>query len=584
MKWILFSTFLLMVDFSAHAMKLLEKNSPIFIQIPELEQRQKKCIEAIKNDKSISLPICLIDGLEDGTMEPLSPEIKEKMVEILGEQASQFEGLELVRIQKEADPAIKKLGEFYFQKLNENLYGSAQEGRKLYVDHSAFYEIFKSQVSKNLIESLSSYCIEAEKSRAFIPSKNKDIRMSVRKINIEKLKTIEGKGDKAVSVGYKDWEICMQAIQNICHGTVYNHKKAKLEINYTSHLTLDKKYKIENKDFKYARKRACTIVGYLKVARQTILKITEIQRLINYVDGDPEKGKKSPVNWFKNLIGKDDFKSTEKTYDELTSLTSGEMAKSGFVEEDKKIQEKLEKECLENSNLLSCEHFLTEDVEQSFRVAAEYALKLEAMMDKIEKMEPEELGTFLKEQGYDDERVKELEKFKDELKMEIIERFRAEKEVLVTQLWDDIESKTLSVKNEEVIKSKIEKISEELSGRSEEYIQLVHYNNIISGYLTVSGSSKGKVRNLQSIFRELGDTAYAQEIEGFDDLGGEKRLEELKKQLADAGLFDPKEKREVEGLSITALNKAVLNYQVEKQDEKPVAGWDSKDQDELASN
>jgi hypothetical protein len=263
------------------------------------------------------------------------------------------------------------------------------------------------------------------------------------------------------------------------------------------------------------------------------------------------------------------------------------MAKSGFLEEDKKIQEKLQKECLENSNIQSCKEFLTEDASEEYKLAAEYALKLEAMMDKIEKMEPVQLKKFLKEQGYADERIKELEKFTEELKTEVIERFRAEKEILIAQLWKEVKAKTISKKDDdEKILSKIEKIAKEMEGRGEEFIQLTHYNNIISGYLTVSNrpGEKGKVRNVQSIFRELGDSAYGQEIEGFDDLGGEKRLEEIKKELAQAGISESKDKREVEGLSINALNKAVLNYQVEKMDEKPVKGWETHDQDELASN
>jgi len=594
MKFIVLSTFLLMAIPSAQAIrlgqrKLIEKDTTLFIEIPELKERKDKCIEAMKKDESIIFPDCLIYGTEDGYLGPITPEQKEKMVKLLEEKSKdlpEYEGLEILRIKKKVDPAIKKLGEFYFKRLNENLYGTHEEGKKLYVSHSAFFEIYKSQVSKNLIESLSSYCIEAEKGKAFIISNDKEKRSDIRKKNIRRLQEIEGKDQDAVSVGYKDWEICMQAIQNICYQTEYAHKKAKLTINYTTHLTLDKKYKVNPKDYDYSRRRACSIVDYLKVARQTILKITEIQRLINYVDGDPEKGKKAPVNWFKNLAGKEDFKSTGKTYDDLTSLTSGEIARSGFIEEDKKIRDKLEKDCLENSNIKVCEEFLSEDIDENYKLAAEYAFKVEAMMEKIEQMEPEELKKYLTEQGYSDERINELEKFQEELKTEIIERYQAEKEILVTQLWQDVEAKTLRVKEDKIIKDKIKAIAFEISNRGEEFTQLAHYNNIISGYLTVSGrkGDKGKVRNVGSIFREIDDSAYNEEVEGFDDLGGKKRLEGMKKELEKAGIDQPGEKREVEGLSINALNKAVLNYQVEKMDEKPVEGWKAQDQDEIANN
>ncbi|TDJ05809.1 MAG: hypothetical protein E2O68_05855 [Deltaproteobacteria bacterium] len=595
MKFLFLSTFLLMAQapLALGQRKLVKEGLDLFIDIPELRQRKDQCLRAIEKDDTISLPDCLIKGTEDGKLGPITPAVREKMIQALeakardDESSPEYEALELIRTQKKMDPAIKKLGEFYFKKLNESLYGKHDAEKKLYVSHSAFYEIYKSQVSKNLIESLSSYCIEAERSKAFILSQDKAKRMSVRKKSIKQLKKIEGEGADAVSAGYKDWEVCMQAIQNICHRTIYKHKKAKLVINYSSTLTLDEKYNVEEADYNYSRIRACSVVGYLKIARQTILKITEIQRLINYVDGDPSKGRKDPVNWFKNLIGKDDFKSTGKTYDELTSMTSGELAKSGFLEEDKKILKRITEDCLKNSNMQACREFLNEEVDEQYKLAAEYALKLEAMMEKIEKMKPDKLKKFLQEQGYEDKRIQELEKFAEELKTEVIERFRAEKELLITQLWEEIRAKTLAkTDDDEKIKSKIKKIAEELSGRGEEFIQLVHYNNIISGYLTVSGrpGDKGKVRNVQSIFRELNDSAYGQEIEGFDDLGGQKRLEEIKKELAQAGIVHLEEKREVEGLSIKALNKAVLNYQVEKLDEKPVKGWDTIDQDEIASN
>jgi hypothetical protein len=139
--------------------------------------------------------------------------------------------------------------------------------------------------------------------------------------------------------------------------------------------------------------------------------------------------------------------------------------------------------------------------------------------------------------------------------------------------------------NAETVKSKAKHILDKISSRGQDFAQLIHYNNIISGYLTVSEKHpyQGKKRNVQSIFFELKDSYFEKELSELYDKEEKENIEKMKKELAKANITEPQKLTEVESLSIEALNTAVLNYNIEKKDEKPVQGWSDEDRKEIGS-
>ncbi len=568
----IFLIFIVSINLFAEDLKLsqqfLSENKDLFIEMPSLKKRQDFCLKSIKEETYIGdFPSCILRGTGDGQLPPLTSE----EIEILSEKLKtktgpQFEGKELFKIEREYDNAIKKLGDYYFEKLHEGLYGAKEKDDPLawskyrYVEHSTFYEIYKNQVSKNLIETLSSYCIEADKENSFIISTKKEERAKVREKNIKNLEVITGEGLKATSLAFTDWETCMQGIQHICYKTAYYNKKKELIYDYSQDLGTDKA------DTEYSQKRACLVMDYLKNARQTILKVTEIQKLMNYVDGTSSKR----IDWFKDIAGIELFSDAKIPIDSLTGFTSSDLKKSEMEKENTAIIEFIKKKCGNNQDPKECQNAIFADEEKTYKMAAEISLKTEAMLNRIEKMDDSELRAYLTEQGYPAKKIAELEKYREELKNEIIERYRTEQEALIDQLAQRIESKSLIKITPEKQKEKIDRILEELTERPKEFGQLIHFNNIISGYLTVTSEGK-RSKNFQSIFREINP-----EIEG-QDKDEIKRIERLKKELAGHSIYDSPEKKEVEGVSVEALNKAVLIYQTEKMAERPIEGWDEAD-------
>ena len=546
----------------------LSDNKDLFIQMPELKKRQDSCLRFIKEETYFGdFPTCMLRGTGDQQLPPLTEEVVQKLSEKLKTKTGpQFEGKELFKIERRYDDAIKKLGDYYFQKLHEGLYGTPKKddplawSKQRYVEHSTFYEIYKNQVSKNLIETLSSYCIEADKENSFIISTKKEERAKVRERNIKNLEIITGTAEKATSLAFQDWETCMQGIQHICYQTPYYNKKKELIYDYSQNLGNSKA------DREYSQKRSCLVMDYLKGARQTILKVTEIQKLMNYVDGSSNKR----IDWFKDIAGIELFSDAKIPIDSLTGITSSDIKKSGMEKENTAIVEFIKTKCVKNQDPEECQKAIFADEDKTYQLASEISLKTEAMLNKIEKMDDAELRVYLTEQGYPAKKIAELEKYKDELKNEIIERYKADQQALIDQLGQKIEAKTLKKITPEKQKEKIDKILEELTERPKEFAQLIHFNNMISGYLTVTSEGK-RSKNFQSIFREI-----SPEVED-QDKAEVKHIERLKQELASHSISDSTEKKEVEGISVDALNKAVLIYQTEKMAERPIEGWDEAD-------
>ncbi len=555
--------------------QILTGNKTLFSEIPEMKRRQEICQRLIKEGTLvIDLATCILKGTGDSALPPLTQgEIDELGEKLKSKIGPQFEGKSLVSTEQRYDSALKKLGQYYFEKLHEALYGKPEKddplawAKQRYVQHSTFYEIYKNQVSKNLIETLSSYCIEADKENSFIISIKKDERGKVREKNIKNLEIIFDEGQKAKSLAFEDWEKCMQGIQHICYKTPYYNKKKELIADYS----IPPESKL---DFEYSNKRACLVMNYLKASRQTLLKVTEIQKLMNYVDGGSDKR----IDWFKEIAGFEMFDEAQTPIDTITGITSADLKKSEMEKENTALIETIKDKCVKNKNSKECQKVIFENEEKTYQLASEIALKTTAMLNKIEKMDDAELKIYLTEQGYSQEKIKELEKYKTDLKKEIVERYKAEQQALIDELAQRIEAKTLEKLPPEKQKEKIDKILEELTSRPKEFKELIHFNNIISGYLTVTSDGK-KSKNYQSIFRELERIPGTKE----DTTEEQDRIKNLKKSLAEHSISDLKEKRKVEGITVEALNSAVLKYQTEKMAEKPIEGWDEEDAKVLES-
>jgi len=144
-----------------------------------------------------------------------------------------------------------------------------------------------------------------------------------------------------------------------------------------------------------------------------------------------------------------------------------------------------------------------------------------------------------------------------------------------------LEEKSSNVKSGETDKNALEKIQKQMENQAAQYKQLIHFSNIVSGYLQVESTdtSTGKKetsQNTATAFLELEDNAY---LPSGRDLAADKKaspvsdeekeqvkrlIEETKKHIK-----APSEEDKQDGsatMEVDQLNK-LLKYRVENDQE-----------------
>lgn len=476
--------------------------------------------------------------------------------------STHYDSLDRKTISKGEDPAIRKLEDYMEKKLEEALYGDIQANKKqtAVADHAVFYRLYKSQISKNIITSISSYCIEAGSVNGLpIISSDESTRASQRKTNIEQLKDFSPneKGD-TVSDAYSQWGLCLTNLTAVC--------------------TLKPGTDEDREDRVYSKNRACVLTNYLKQLRQSLIAADAIDKQVKENDNESSGFALSNVRIYR---GEGDDKTA--SINDLTSLSSNEFVnKSGYSKALSGQQEKI-KQCIESKDMEQCKEFLSDASKKAEleNALAEYDLQKRLIKSKVEKMDEDQLRDYLKEEGRTEQEIQRLlasDESIDSLKMEINRNYDAERQAIVDKMKEKIESRTVASdsKGFETEVTKLEQIQKELAQQGDDYKQLIHYNNIVSGFLSVADSSDKIVgTNVQSIQRELSDSAFDQSKDGkrspasagdtgyFDDLA--KKLGEMVK---DKDNKDQDSKHDATPISTGTINENVFKYESDPGDKK----------------
>ena len=153
----------------------------------------------------------------------------------------------------------------------------------------------------------------------------------------------------------------------------------------------------------------------------------------------------------------------------------------------------------------------------------------------------EKIQKILIEDGYNEADAKKLASNEDILK-EIKNRYKQKEEALQKSVIDQI-NKITSKKEGEVTELDVDTlkgIESELKSKTKDFAKLVHYNNIVSSYLTITSEdeAQGKTtrQNTAMLQRELASNAFNDEnLKAASEIDGEFRSAGLKyDQLDDA--------------------------------------------------
>ena len=469
------------------------------------------------------------------------------------------------------DPARNKLQKYLTKRLQEALYGEVnEEGKKKQrmVRHVDFVHLFESQVSKNVILVVSSYCFDAyfdnssnDHYKYLIPTDKQQIKAN-RKKNSKKLVELNP-NDKASSSASIHWNGCIKAVQHICHK---NTKK----YNELSGNTLDLQGDSEHTQLiENSSKRACGVNDYIKKARLKLIYLAEAKKIYKKAGTNPHNITDSSVEMYTGRDG-------QKSIDEITSISSKELIEtSGFKDANKQMVEDFKNNCnpdikqKDGRNPEECAKYISKNKEAYEKNLDEYRIQSLAVQKKIEDLkDKEDVKKYLKQEGYGEEKIKEMvsDNNIEAIKAQIKNRYTQERSQIIKALTDEIKKRSIK-KDEDITKNhNIGNIFNELQERSEYFQQLVHYNNIVSGYLTISNADEDKnTRNTKSIEIELADSPSSEnktEQKQFNEKKEilEESLGALKGEESDG---DSDEENSTNTLGVDTINTTILNYDIE---------------------
>jgi len=600
------------------------------LEISEVKAVYDKCLAAQVQTPDIVVSDCLwkgngaIEGIENN--ESLVEKIQNKLDETLNENGiNQYESVTAISLKKENTAAQKALEKFYLKKMSKEIFGEFDAsgkpigGKHKIIDHTKFNTLYQNQLTKNILTGISSFCIEATltnnkndpatpNSKIAFPVIKKDTteRRKIRKQNVTSLTTsAAGATTTAAELSSDKWTNCFLNAQYVCHGgertQMENNNGAKVPqrdssnkvIKHTAKFYLDVKATctandcVSEEDFNYTKKRACELTNFLKVTRQNLKTVEKISEGYNQVFA--KKGVSLEATDSKMQVNTEQV-TLDKKVDTLTSTTSNEFVnESGFSEAANEDLAELEK-CVTKDPTTgkltftgdenSCKKFLNTDKEASEKLKAEHALRLRGLSAKVSKLDEttddtKELEKYLSDQGLSKDAIGDQLANTNikELKKQIIARYDAEKEQLIKSLNDQIDATTskeegkfdFADSNSKDLE-KLEKIHKELSSKTESYAQLIHFNNVVSGFLDIEEKGGKKKQNTASIKRELANSAFAQDnLEGNETLktaGYTDQNENLEESLSGVELKDDEEQGAT--LGVDKINTVILKYDTEE--------------------
>ena len=468
-------------------------------------------------------------------------QLKEEVLSYLNEgsktdeEGKDLRKANLINLDKEESKTVQALRDFYNQKLEEALYGGPTRAGSLVHSHLAdqtdFLRLQKTQLGKNIVATLTSYCIEADyvkKDDVTYPLiyEDKDKRSKSREKNISSLNKFQNTdGTMKNSASYK-WSGCIASVQHMCHQVKFKEKDSKGNMtDNTDYINLKDKLsssEITEEDLTYSKQRACEVTEYIIKARTSL----------GAIDQTMEKFEKHRVNnigatrTYSEVSGK----GNSSSIDELTSITSKELiannSGNSYAKANKEELDELS-ECmdLEKDKIINpeaCKKFLNTNQEDDARaiiqMKAEKEKRAQLLATLIEEKDTEKIKKLLLSDGYEEAEAEKLSQRviddKDGMALLIQNRYENRMDALIestTKKMNAISVIEINENNQEAI-NKLKDIKDNLKNKTKEFAELVHFNNIVTSYLDITDGDGKTAKNIASAKRELSGNIFSDEF------------------------------------------------------------------------
>lgn len=443
-------------------------------------------------------------------------------------------------LKERQDPAYKALREHLEERLRTAMYGEVQgdiseaigaESRGntyQYVDQSDFFRLYESQLTQNIIQNLSNYCIRTDIRRdpdtdeiievRYNTNDEPDTENNVQATINRNLANLSNLGEAS-----KHWTTCLESLHSHCYpkraeGDRYN----------------------EEASARPGQREACVTLRSIRASRQALIQSAKLRERLTTAPCEeiepetspspggeggriqrPNRGRMSCVTLFAQVgnTKRYDQNNKDSGLDRLATITSGDLHhnKNKFASENEELLKKFREECFEGTHikdLEKCKQFVETNLDERKEQLAELSLRSRALQEKIKEAasDENELKKLLEEEGYDDSDEIDLliagiengESIADKIN----EHYDLQRKSLVAKLADEIENRTIDIADTpDNNVRKLQLIEQELTSRVDSFTQLLHYNNIMASFLQVGEVGNSRF-NSEIIQRELANSYY----------------------------------------------------------------------------
>lgn len=571
LKSFLLSTFFI-YSLSASADMLARREGRFLIDEADLSAEYQRCEEAVPAGTTGAARDSSIATCFDQVLQQLPEDQRERLrqqaaqVEVGAEfeeetpasgdavpTEDQFASRTTRRVQ---DPVLKRVEDYLFKRLSEALYGevceqvavgSEQEGQpsvncksgdktKL-VDHDTFYGLYESQLGKNIISSVSNYCLKAHpqntgSNQDFLIPDDESRQASITASHIQNLQ-VSGTGGNPAA--YNHWLNCFGKLDEICH---------------------DPNRTIPSSGYAQAKNKACVtqsnIEGFKKAILATKKLKDDVKKFRDEDKGSSVAGRFGEGREAAEIFKGDGSVAGEKSVNELTSLTSGEIYnKSGAKDAAKARAEAIQKQCLDNpSDVEGCRGLLNQgvDASQISDIQREDALRARLAAEQIKEFDEDQIKEYFKREGKTDEEIEKiLENAKadgktiQQIAESISNKYKTERDAIIAannKMFDEYNISDEAIEDlrrnnpsgaqqaiETTVTQQATNLKNTLEGQVADFAKASLFNNVVSGFFSISDAENAgasvaangngprepanePTRNLESLKREFADSAF----------------------------------------------------------------------------
>lgn len=516
------------------------------------------------------------------------------------------QGLELSRSPSSNESASSQREEsairsFFADRLREEFLGH-REGKRVYnFNHNSYYQLYRTQVSRNAIEYMSSFCLESyplalenfslgERGFSFltfIRPADLEKRKKVRDKHLELLQRVDSDGKNQA---YQFWLQCSTQIQSICENKTsrvipsddnslltfaQELAQERSDIVFTQtpdqggRITLDKSCQDQSslrphwssleldpttdcRDDNYREHTlayACAVSDNLRAARQTIEGLNQIEEKMGQFESSGNM-----IGAIDNANNSFEIGNEQLDINQLTAMTSAEVLdESGLDEEVEATRQRLER-CREHRNEHECAEFFNFD-EQARELAEqeidEFDLRMRFVNARIQENidDEDEMRRVLQEEGLNQQEIDVLMENPEQIAGQIADRYERSRQALIEGMRAEL---SLQYVSEDSFDSVYARRESELQDRVERTGQLVHFNNIIMGHIDIIDGQGERSSNAASLHSEIRGLASA-----FED-----RQDELVRSAEESNISEPSSGGGTQYLNLetNVINQFFLGY------------------------